>query len=150
MKNTHIRICLSIGLVASVLVLIALLGTAATLYAPAPARASDDPLQPDTLVAIGFTNLQTTSTWANTTGWARLASVGVACVSNISNTAQISVTRYEGVSEVIATVVSTNAASYRWSASTPNDVVIRLGDSVQVTLTETNNGGGQVYLSLEK
>ena len=103
---------------------------------------------PNRIAAVQFADAVGTSTWANT-GWTRLTSVSVAMTNSLtSSTNTISVVRSEGVTEALA-VVTGDGSSFRWSALNDMDVILRPGDSVSVSMTETNNGGGYIYLNME-
>lgn len=125
------------------LVLIAALAIAATTHSEGPSRD-----YPNRVVAIGFDNNVGTSTWVNTS-WTRLASVGVAMTNSLSSTTnKISVVRTEGVTEDLATITG-DMSSFRWSALTDMDVILRPGDTLKITMSVITNGGGYVYANLE-
>lgn len=103
---------------------------------------------PNRIASIPVTDGTGTNTWANTS-WTRLCSVGVALTNSLTaSTNTISVVRSEGVTEDLA-VITGDGSSFRWSALNDMDVVIRPGDSVKVSMTETNSGGGYIYLNME-
>jgi hypothetical protein len=118
-----------------------------TEFFPGP---GDNETYPDVLVTLDLGVGAGTVSWTNTLGWTRMASASYAAPTAIASTVTVSVVRSaESVTDIIASIVSTNATSFRWSALTLNDVVVRYGDVVAITSSDSSTNG-VAFLSLER
>ena len=127
---------------------VGLLSRAQTTYTIGPSSTS-----PDSIASVKLTNAATSVTWSNANfGWTRLVSASLALTNSIVSTTEFAVVRSEGVVDIIATIGLTNSvSSYRWTALNQNDVIIRLGDRIRVSVDpESGTTGGFVYLSFDR
>ena len=125
------------------LMIIAIITLAQTNYTEAPPRD-----YPNRIASIGFADAVGTSTWVNS-GFTRLTSVAVAMTNSLTaSTNKVSIIRSEGVTEDLATIVG-DGSSFRWTALNDMDVILRPADTISVSMTETNSGGGYIYFNME-